>query len=443
MRRILLVEPGYRNKYPPLGLMKISSYHKLKGDIVRFVKGCDRGARAEHWDRVYVSTLFTFHWKATIETIEYYQRAVASPSEIFVGGVMATLLEDEIRATTGVTVVPGLIDRPGILDKGDMCRVDLLTPDYRILEDVDYAYGLCDAYIAYATRGCPNRCKFCAVSSIEPTFVDYLPLVRQIRSVEQLYGPKTDLVLLDNNVLASERFDRIIDDIVRLGFGRGAWLGRKRRHVDFNQGIDIRRLTLEKMAQLARIALNPLRLAFDHIQLRDEYVDRVRMAVNCGITNISNYVLYNYTDTPADLYERLRINVELNRELGIQIYSFPMKYIPLDAKDRGHIGGHWNRRLLRGVQCILLATKGKVGTHPDFFEAAFGRTADEFIEIAMMPEDYIIHRRHHEFNGAREWRDSFRALTKPQRTKFMEIASGASGGVDDGQFANLLSHYSR
>uniref|UniRef100_A0A7C3UZU0 Uncharacterized protein n=1 Tax=candidate division WOR-3 bacterium TaxID=2052148 RepID=A0A7C3UZU0_UNCW3 len=43
-RRILLVEPGYKNPYPPLGLMKISSWHKKRGDIVDFIKdGCFEG----------------------------------------------------------------------------------------------------------------------------------------------------------------------------------------------------------------------------------------------------------------------------------------------------------------------------------------------------------------------------------------------------------------
>ncbi|MEA3437132.1 MAG: hypothetical protein U9R43_11745 [Thermodesulfobacteriota bacterium] len=31
---------------------------------------------------------------------------------------MATLLGDDIRKETGVTVLPGLLDKPGILDKG-------------------------------------------------------------------------------------------------------------------------------------------------------------------------------------------------------------------------------------------------------------------------------------------------------------------------------------
>ena len=351
------------------------------------------------------------------------------------------LLGDELRDRTGATVIAGLLDKPGILDPGDKCRIDVLPPDYRILEQVDYSYGLEDAYIAYATRGCPNRCAFCAVSRIEPDFVGYVPLARQVRSIEEMYGPRQHLVLLDNNVLASEQSGRIIDDIVRLGFEKGARFNRKLRRVDFNQGIDIRRLTPDNVRLLSRIALKPLRLAFDHIELKDQYVDGIRLAVDCGITNLSNYVLYNYTDTPEDFYERLRVSVELNQQLGVQIYSFPMKYIPLTAKDRSHVGKHWNGRLLRGVQCILLATRGKVGTHLDFFEAAFGRTPEEFIEIAMMPEEYIIHRRHHEDDGACEWRDAFRALTPKQRARFMQVASTPGHGDPVTRFADLLSHY--
>ena len=42
-KNILLIEPGYKNKYPPLGLMKIAQYHGPRGksDHVRFIKGED------------------------------------------------------------------------------------------------------------------------------------------------------------------------------------------------------------------------------------------------------------------------------------------------------------------------------------------------------------------------------------------------------------------
>ena len=303
------------------------------------------------------------------------------------------------------------------------------------------SHGLSDAYIAYATRGCPNSCAFCAVSRIEPDFCDYVPLERHIRSIEEVYGPKQNLILLDNNVLASDRLSRIIDDIRDLGFERGARRNGRFRYVDFNQGIDLRLLTPPRMELLSTIALRPLRLAFDHHALMDRYIVAVRLAVDCGIRHLSNYVLYNHTDTPQDFYARLRVNVELNQELGTQIYSFPMKYVPLDARDRKHVGPHWNRRLLRGVQCILLASRGKVGTHLDFFEAAFGRDAAEFIEIAMMPEDYIINRQDHARNGAQVLRGAFRALSEADRTEFMNLASQPGSASGDGKFAALLAHY--
>ena len=39
MRKILLIEPNYKNKYPPIGLMKIATYHRMLGDNVKFYKG--------------------------------------------------------------------------------------------------------------------------------------------------------------------------------------------------------------------------------------------------------------------------------------------------------------------------------------------------------------------------------------------------------------------
>lgn len=81
-----------------------------------------------------------------------------------------------------------------------------------------------------------------------------------------------------------------------------------------------------------------------------------------------------------------------------------------------------------------------MGTHLDFFEAAFGRTPAEFIEIAMMPEEYIINRRKHENNGACEWREAFRALSAGQRADFMNAACDSRAN-DGTEFSGLLAHY--
>ncbi|MFA4835140.1 MAG: cobalamin-binding domain-containing protein [Dehalococcoidia bacterium] len=384
-----------------------------------------------------------------MKTIRYYIESVASPRDVFVGGILATLLGDELEEATGVHVVGGLLDRPGMLDPGDRLRIDELMPDYDILNEVEYKYGLQDSYFGYATRGCPNRCEFCAVRKIEPNFVHYLPMKKQMMGIDEVYGPKCHLTLMDNNVLASDDFERIVNDILDLGFHKGATFGptRKQRTVDFNQGVDARYLTRGKMALLAKLAIKPLRIAFDHIEMKDMYVSKIQLAREHGFKYLSNYVLYNYLDTPDDFYERLRINVALNESLGTQIYSFPMKFIPLDAKDRFYVGKHWNRKLLRGVQCILLATKGLVGLHQDFFDAAFGSSPEEFIRIVLMPEEYIIYRRRHSLNGALDWQLTYDKLTKRERSSFLSIVSDNRvreqdiSRVSSTKIRNLLSHY--
>lgn len=419
MANILLIEPDYKCKQPPLGLMKISFFHKnIMHDYVRFTKGrLPAALSGTKWDRVYVTSLFTFEWKATIEAIEYAKTLVDSIDQIVVGGIAATMLPDQIFEETGIRPVCGLLNEPGKLGlPGDEC-IDQLTPDYSMLDDVDYVYPFNDAYFLSATKGCGNKCGFCAVQTLEPTFIPYIDIKERIKAIDERFGPKKDLILMDNNVLRSPRFNEIIDDIIAAGFGKGATYKNPRtgktvqRYVDFNQGLDALFLTEAKAKRLGEIALRPARVAFDHIEDRDIYERALRLCAKHGITELSNYVLYNsedfggkgrkyHADTPADLYDRMKITLdlldELNDEYGgeqrIAAFSFPMRYIPLSAHERGYVGSQWNAKFLRAVQRMLVPTQGKGVCSRSFFEADFGLDADDFVRYLSMPERLIAAR---------------------------------------------------
>ena len=419
MANILLIEPAYKCKQPPLGLMKISFFHKnILHDYVKFTKGKLPDALSEtKWDRVYVTSLFTFEWKVTIEAIEYAKTLVDSTDKIVVGGIAATILPEQIYEETGIYPVCGLLNEPGKLGlPGDEC-IDQITPDYSMLDDVDYVYPFNNAYFLSATKGCGNKCGFCAVQTLEPTFIPYIDIKDRIKAIDEKFGPKKDLILMDNNVLRSPRFNDIIDDIIAAGFGKGATYTNPRtgkvvqRYVDFNQGLDALFLTEEKAKRLGEIALRPARIAFDHIEDRDIYERALRLCAKNGITDLSNYVLYNsedfggkgrkyHADTPADLYDRMKITLdlldELNEEYGqehrITAFSFPMRYIPLSAHERGYVGSQWNAKYLRAVQRMLVPTQGKGVCSRSFFEADFGKNADDFVRYLSMPEKLIAQR---------------------------------------------------
>lgn len=426
---ILLVEPPYKNKYPPLGLMKISTFHKERGDGVHFVKGLDKQIRAQIWDRIYITTLFSFYWNKTIETIRYYEFSVKDPQNLFIGGPMATIMAEEIEKMTGFKPIKGLLNEKGKLRLPNDHLVDSIIPDYSILDEIDYKYPVHNAYFVYMTRGCVRRCPFCVVYVIEPEYIKYIPLKQQIAKVNEKYGEKKDLLLLDNNILASSEFNNIIDEIKDSGFHKGAKLNDRKRYVDFNQGIDLRFLTKERMKKLAEIPVKPLRIAFDRFSLKDKYIKAVRLAAECGMKYLSNYILFNYDDTPKDFYERLKINVELNEEFekggySTRIWSFPMKYSPIQGEhshDRKFVGEKWNPRYLRSIQCILNATHGVVGPKRKFFEAAFGKNLKEFKKLLLMPDNYIIYREDHKYNGAADWQRLYNSLSEKQKDDFRNL----------------------
>lgn len=466
-KNILLIEPGYKNKYPPLGLMKIAAYHGSYGkrDNVTFIKGeCDRSVLNKNWDRIYVTTLFTFEWIAISKSIDFaLEVAQGNANKVFVGGIAASLMQDEFIKETkwrGIRFISGLLsDSPAkalqlddfeeelYSDDVNGTPIEDLVPDYDILGQIksQYVYPVNDAYFAYASRGCVRKCDFCGVPKLEGGQRDAQPITAVVKAIDERYGPRRDLMLMDNNIVASSNFKNIIAEIRDLGFEKGAKLSRKGkpsviRRVDFNQGVDARILVKDKMylQEMSTICIKPLRIAFDHLGVRKTYEEAIRMAHDVGLNELSNYMLYNYQDTPTDLYQRMRLNIDLNVELGIRIFSFPMRYHPVNMKDRSHTGENWKRYQLRSMQIILQATHGIVSGAPDFFKRAFGESPEAYENLLLRPHHFLFNRRWYEnFDGQAEFEEFNSMFGKLNKTEREELATLLSSGTQS-VYAGLI-----
>lgn len=590
-RQILLIEPNYKNKYPPIGLMKLATYHRSLGDRVVFYKGelkdfvianitkkliekfneIDKNIlwnqyevefrkfiktgrssiiieldidsifdisithwlkyfrdyyrkgsfkQLPEWDRIYITSLFTFHWKITIETINFSKCLVKDVKNLHVGGVLATVLAKEVEIETGIAPHEGLLDEAGIFDNNSIV-IDELPLDYSILDEIDYYYPENNAFYGYMTRGCIRKCSFCAVWKIEPEFNQYLCLKNKIDETRKKHGDKRNLLLLDNNVLASPRFSDIIREIKECGFTVGAKFvepnsldiaiknlengfneiaqirkiyklirlflnkakGKKQqnlydlldkyqllkletlnknnilkvypeikeyyellrnkvpklRYVDFNQGVDARLINEGNVKLLSEIPINPLRIAFDSLSYTTVYVNAIKLAAKHNIKRLSNYLLYNEKDKPYELYKRLEINILLSEELNISIYSFPMKFHPINGGkhlNRDYLGKHWNRKYIRAVQTVLNATKGKIGKGKSFFYRAFGSDLEEFEKILLMPEPYILFRAFFEDKGyTQTWWEEFNSFNNVIKADILII-------IKLNKFNNIEEEYS-
>ncbi len=489
--RVLLVEPAYRRVslektltpgdgleaerkvngsddtlwYPPLGLMKLARYHKQRGDEVKFVMGIDRSVMPDAdtfapdrlWDRVYITTLFTFHFEKVVETINFYREAVGGTTgKIFVGGVMASMMPKEIFESTGIYPVFGSLTSPKQIGLDGNENIDLLPPDYSILDP--RIYGINDTYYWYASRGCVLKCAWCAVPKIEPVYEPYYEIKNVIKALRTEFGDKRHLKLMDNNIMASDDLEKTVEDLLELGYGRD---NKRGRTIDFNQGLDATYFTDEKLKIFSQLNISPVRIAFDRVAELPNYRRAVELAYKHGFTDFSNYMLYNWKDTPEDLFRRLHINIELNemmrgdgnKKKAGKIYCYPMRYAPIDEKrgkdahkQRDYMeplpnervdwlkSTRWTKRFIRNIEIMKGAANGAISPTPTLARRTVGNTYEEFLTNLYMPEELIRNRNKHEarvHSGGRgdtpgtghieDFRQFILGLLQKQDTRFYEF----------------------
>ena len=321
--KVLLVEPDYYTKYPPLGLLKLASYHRSYGDEINYVRGINQDVSRP--DLIEITSLFTFAWKPVNDSIQFYHRQFPD-STVLVGGIYATLMPSSIKSNFPFANV----------HSGLHLGAESLLPSYDILQWVD-KWKDWKKSIVFTTRGCIRKCPFCVVPRIEgkmrePKF-SILPMIHPSHS---------EVVIWDNNFLASPYARDILIELRDGGY-----------RVDFNQGLDARLMTEEFAGLLADIKSRSIHMAYDW-SWEGPYISKaINLLENAGYRkrNLIFYVLHNFYDfkhqngdTPVDFFHRIRDLAEWGAS------AYPMRFIPLNSLTRnGFISPLWTAEQLEMI----------------------------------------------------------------------------------------------
>jgi hypothetical protein len=227
-----------RGKFPNLALMKISAYHKSKGDKVEFA------TMFENYDIIYKSKIFTFS-----PDDEYCYRS-----------------DFIVKGGTGYDIKHKLPD-----------YIDSICPDYS-LYNFEQAYG-------FLTRGCIRKCEWCLVPEKEGELKAYA-------DIESFLDGKKTAVLMDNNVLASEHGIKQIEKIIKLKIKVDFNQGLDARLID-----DSMAKLLSKVKWL-----KPLRMACDSQAMKEPIKKATELLRknNCTPSNYFIYTLVKNIDEALD-----------------------------------------------------------------------------------------------------------------------------------------------
>lgn len=293
------------HNYPNIALMKISAYHKAKGDSVEWYEPLFSG----HMDKVYMSKVFSF-------TPEYPYYIDADM--IIKGGtgyaIKQTATGREFYDREHDTKLPEYIEH--------------IYPDYGIYpEKTGYGKPLNEqTAFGFLTRGCPRDCSFCHVTQKEGH------CSTKVADLSEFWHGQGNIELLDPNILACKDWEDLLGQLIASGAG-----------VNFNQGLDIRVMTQAKAEALALIKTNKIHFAWDKYEDR-EFIEP-RFKEFRRLSKINNHRLQVYV-LCGDRERRVR-DEDLYRIYWLRDNGFA-PYVML--YDKANIPrGHELRRLQRYV----------------------------------------------------------------------------------------------
>ena len=278
--RIGLIDVDGHN-FPNLALMRISAYHKAKNDEVEWW-----WTDLIHYDVVYMSKVFS----------SAYSPDVPEPMNC----------DKVIKGGTGYAI--HLENGREVFDKSKHQNlpdeVEKMFPDYSIYPEFDFAVSL-------TSRGCPRGCSFCHVAAKEGR------CAVKVADVKDFWTPaigKNEIKVLDPNITAC----REKRDLMRQYIETGAW-------IDFTQGIDIRLVNDDDIADMNRMKIKQVHFAWDNP--RDDLEQKFkRFSELYKVKDFRRKIVYCLTNFDSTMDENL-YRVYTLRDLGynpyVMVYNKP------------------------------------------------------------------------------------------------------------------------
>ncbi len=263
-----LLDNGTR--HPNLALMKISSYHKSRGDKVSLVLDY---SDIERYDKIYLSKVFKF----TRIPVD-----VLNKKNLVYGGTgfedLDLLLDDEIEHMKPdydlyLPFVESEVNRGVKRSKYN---------DY-----LNYSIG-------FTTRGCFRKCDFCVNKKYSKVF-SHSPIN------EFLDETKPYIYLWDDNFLGYKDWEIVLDELIDTN-----------KPFQFRQGLDIRLMTEKKARKLSSVKYHgDFIFAFDHIDERKVIEEKLKIWMRYARKTTKLYVLCAYDSQGIDdienTFERIKI----------------------------------------------------------------------------------------------------------------------------------------